>query len=450
MAACRWFGVLCTLFILTSNAQSQTYVLAENNKPGDCFRVRLEMKLHGEMRVSRGGKQVPLKLQAQSGHDFWERTLSIGKESYPDKSCRYYDRARAVIDRERDHSDRTLRTERALIVAQRVKDHLTVYSPAGPLTREELELTAEHFDTLALSGLMPDKPVAIGGTWRISNQVAQALCSFEGLTEQTLECKLEDVKDDMGRIRLSGTGKGIELGALIKLKLEGSLQFDLKSKRIVAVEWTQHDERDQGPASPTANIDTTINITRSAVDQPGSLSDVAIVSVPDGFDPPPPLLQVEFHDPKGQFDFLAAREWQTVVHGEDHTVLRLMDAGEFVAQVTITPWTSAERGKHLSPDEFKKAMEETPGWQMEQELQASEMPTDAGRWIYRLSTQGQLDGDKVLQNFYLVAGPDGQQVVLAVTLPPKEADRVANRELSLVSSIMFPAAKTDSSKPKEP
>ncbi|HEV8061323.1 MAG TPA: hypothetical protein VGP68_15700, partial [Gemmataceae bacterium] len=295
-----------------------------------------------------------------------------------------------------------------------------------------------------------DKPVAIGGTWRISNQVAQALCSFEGLTEQTLECKLEDVKDDMGRIHLSGTGKGIELGALIKLKLEGSLQFDLKSKRIVAVEWTQHDERDQGPASPTANIDTTINITRSAVDQPGSLSDVAIVSVPDGFDPPPPLLQLEFHDSKGQFDFLAAREWQTVVHGEDHTVLRLMDAGEFVAQVTITPWTSAERGKHLSPDEFKKAMEETPGWQMEQELQAAEMPTDAGRWIYRLSTQGQLDGDKVLQNFYLVAGPEGQQVVLAVTLPPKEADRVANRELSLVSSIMFPAGKTDSSKPKEP
>ncbi len=179
-------------------------------------------------------------------------------------------------------------------------------------------------------------------------------------------------------------------------------------------------------------------------------SDVAIVSVPDGFDPPPPLLQLEFHDLKGQFDFLAAREWQTVVHGEDHTALRLMDSGEFVAQVTITPWTSAERGKHLSPDEFKKAMDETPGWQMEQELQASEMPTDAGRWIYRLSTQGQLDGDKVLQNFYLVAGPDGQQVVLAFTLPPKDADRVATRELSLVSSIMFPAAKADSSRPKQP
>jgi hypothetical protein len=441
MSASRWLGVLVGLVMSAPIAQAQTYVLAENNRPGDCFRVRLEMKLQGEMRVTRNGRQVPLKLQALSGHDFWERTLSVGKESYPDKSCRSYDRAHAVIDRERDHSDRSLRNERSLIVAQRVKDHSTVYCPLGALTRDELELTAEHFDTLAISGLLPDKPVAIGATWRIANSAAQALCSFEGLTEQSLECKLEEVKEDSARIRLSGLGKGIELGAMIKLKLEGVLQYDMKSKRIVAVEWVQHDERDQGPASPAATIDTTINITRSAVDQPGSLSDIAIVSVPDGFDPPAALLQLEFHDPKGRFDYLAAREWQTVVNGEEHTVLRLMDSGEFVSQVTITAWTTAEKGKHLSPDEFRKAMEETPGWQMDQELQASEMPADGGRWIYRLSTQGQLDGDKVLQNFYLVAGPDGQQVVLAFTLPPKDADRVATRELSLVSSLSFRAAK---------
>jgi hypothetical protein len=450
MAACKWLGVMFVLIISSRGADAQTYVLAENNRSGDCFRVRLDMKLQGEMRITRNGRQVPLKLQAQSIHDFWERSLSVGKDGYPDKSCRSYDRARAVIDRERDHSDRTLRTERSLIVAQRSKDHLTVYSPSGPLTREELELTAEHFDTLAISGLLSDKPVAVGATWHVSNAVAQALCSFEGLTEQNLECKLEDVKNDMARVQLSGTGKGIELGAMIKVKLEAAIQFDLKTKRIVAVEWTQHDERDQGPASPASTIETKLNITRSAVDQPGSLSDVAIVSVPDGFEPSPALLQLEFHDAKGRFDYQAAREWETVVQGDEHTVLRLMDAGAFVAQATITGWTAAEKGKHLSPDEFRKAMDETPGWQMERELQASEMPTDGGRWIYRLSTQGQLDGDKVLQNFYLVAGPDGQQVVLAFTLPPKEADRVANRELSLVSSIVFPAGKPEASGAKQP
>ena len=448
MSASSWLGVMFSVLTAASATQAQTYVLAENNKAGDCFRVRLEMKLQGEMRVTRGGRQVPLKLQAQSGHDFWERTLSVSKEAFPDKCCRSYDRARAVIDRERDHSDRTLRPERSLIVAQRAKDHLTVYSPSGPLTRDELELTAEHFDTLAISGLLPDKPVAVGSSWKLSNAAAQALCSFEGLTEQALEGKLEDVTNDMARIRLSGTGKGIELGALIKLKLDGVVQFDMKSKRVVAVEWNQQDERDQGPASPASTINTTILITRSAVEQPGSLSDVAIVSIPDGFEPPAPLLLLESHDVKGRFDYLAAREWQTVANGVEHTVLRLMDAGEFVSQVTITPWTTAEKGKHLSPEEFKKAMEETPGWQMEQELQASEMQADGGRYIFRLSTQGQLDGDKVLQNFYLVAGPDGQQVVLAFTLPPKEADRVATRELSLVSSLTFPGGKPTGGSPR--
>ena len=62
---------------------------------------------------------------------------------------------------------------------------------------------------------------------------------------------------------------------------------------------------------------------------------------------------------------------------------------------------------------------------------------DGGRWIYRISALGQLDGNKVLQNFYLVAGPDGQQVVVAFTMTPKQADRLGTRDLSLAVSIDF-------------
>ena len=101
MGACRWLGVLFGVMASATLARAQTYVLAEDNRAGDCFRVRLEMQLQGEMRVARNGRQVPLKLQAQSGHDFWERTLNVGKESYPDKlsllrSCPRCHRSRAT------------------------------------------------------------------------------------------------------------------------------------------------------------------------------------------------------------------------------------------------------------------------------------------------------------------------------------------------------------------
>ena len=51
---------------------------------------------------------------------------------------------------------------------------------AGCLTREELDVT-DHFDTLAVTGMLPTKEVAIGETWKLGNVAAQALCHFQGL-----------------------------------------------------------------------------------------------------------------------------------------------------------------------------------------------------------------------------------------------------------------------------
>jgi hypothetical protein len=114
-----------------------------------------------------------------------------------------------------------------------------------------------------------------------------------------------------------------------------------------------------------------------------------------------------------------------------------MERGDFIAQVTITPWTAAEKGKHLSAEEFKEAMARTPGWEPDTELQAGEVPTDDSRWIYRLSALGKMDEETVVQNFFLVAGPEGDQVVLAFTMTPKQADRLGTRDLSLAGSIAF-------------
>jgi hypothetical protein len=51
-----------------------------------------------------------------------------------------------------------------------------------------------------------------------------------------------------------------------------------------------------------------------------------------------------------------------------------------------------------------------------------------------------MDGLAVVQNFYLVAAPGGEQVVLAFTMTPKQADKLGARDLSLVGSLDVPAA----------
>jgi hypothetical protein len=443
MSAWRLMMVAVGLIGLApASRAAEMYPLAETVQPGDCVRVQLEMKLNGELRVQRLDKTEKLELKAVGSHDYPERILSVGKDGVPDKTARVYETAKATITVGGSSSERTLRDDRRLIVAQRFKEQGLVYSPAGALSRTEADLTSEHFDSLTVVGVLPGKAVAVGDTWKIANTVVQALCSFEGVTEHSLSGKLDEVKDDVATFTVSGNAAGIEQGALVKMEVTAKGRFDLKTKRLVALEWTQKEERDAGPVSPASTVTTTNTLKRTPIDQPEKLSDVALVSVPDNFTPPALITQLELHDPKDRYELLYPREWVIVSATDEHQVLRLLDRGDFICQATISPWTAAEKGQHLSVDDFKTAMYESAGFELKKELQAGEVPSDEkGRWVYRLSTLGELEGVEVMQNFYLIAAPNGEQVVISFTMTPKQADKLGARDLSFVGGMDVPAVK---------
>jgi hypothetical protein len=440
MAGWRMIGSLLVVFA-ASGASAQEYNLTNKIDVGSCWRTTLAMDLKGEIRIARNGQRVPLKLSASARHEFMERLLADGSDGMPGKTARVYERAAADIRVDGDRSLRSLRPERRLVVAQRPRERFQVYSPAGPLTREELELTAEHFNTLAVGGLAPGKAVAVHETWKVSSPVAQALCGFEGLTEQTLFCKLTEIKDKTAHVTISGTATGIDLGALVKLTIEGSLDFDLAAGQWKHFEWKQKDDRDQGPVSPISASEATFVADKKAIDRPEALSEENLGAIPQGFDAPTACLQLELKNPpppKLQFTLLYDREWQKVSQTDEHVVFRLLERGDFIAQATITPWTKAEKN-HMTPAEFQQAMAATPGWEQDEETQSEEVPAaEKGYWIYRIAASGELDGVRTLQIFYLVACGDGRQVVVAFTLAPKQASKLGARDLDLVGNLRFP------------
>jgi hypothetical protein len=439
MFAWRVFGAIMVVAAVVPAGSAQTCTLAEAVLVGDCFRIKLETKLAGEMRFQKASGSVPIKEEMTAQHEYPERVLQVAAAGMVQKTARVYETVKATFVVGGDRFEKNLRGERKLLVAQRNEDQAIVYCPSGSLTRSELQLTGDHFDTLCLPQLLPGKEVSVGGTWKVPAAAVQAACGFEGLTEHGLTGKLDSVADGVAVFSLSGTATGIDVGALVKTKIEATGRFDIKAKRIVAVEWKQRDERDQGPVSPTTTAETTITLSRQQIEQPESLSAVALVSVPDGLSVPPPLLQLDYRDPQGRFSMLHGREWQMVGETKEHIVLRLMDRGDFVAQVTITPWTSAGKGSHLSAEDFKSKMNDAGGWQAEQELQAGEVQGQEGRWVYRLSEMGQMDGVPVLQNFYLVAAPGGEQVVVVFTMTPKKVEKLGARDLSFIGGLEVPA-----------
>jgi hypothetical protein len=410
------------------------YTLAEKPAVGECFRVGIDMTLTGELRVVVEGKPAPLKRVVTARHAYHERLLA------DQKAARFYETATSTDMVAGYKSTRELRPERRLVVARRADDVLTCFCPAGPLTGDELELAAEHFDSLAVTGLLPGKEVAVGGTWKIDNATAQAVCQFEALVKHDLTGKLVEVKDGAAWFEVAGPAEGIELGAPVSLTVTAKGKFDLLTKRLVRLEWKQKEKRGQGPASPESESEVSATLTREPAEKPKDLTDVALVGVPNG-DTPADLLMLTHADPKARFTLAHGRDWHHVGGEGNQSIFRLIDRGEFVAQATFTVWDSAQPGKHISPDEFERTMANTPGWEVEEVLEKSEVPTDGGKWAYRITARGAMDGVPVVQNFFVVTAPSGEQVVIAFTMKPGAVSKIGSRDVGLIGGIEFPKQK---------
>jgi hypothetical protein len=439
MTKYRSLACVLALLTLTGGARAQAYALVESPLADAYFHIELAMSLNGELRVQQEGKTLTLKQTATARHDYVERILEAGKV-LADKSARIYQAAAADITADREKSSRVFRGDRRFIVAQRLKDQTMAYCPLGTLTREELELT-DHFDTLSLPGLLPGREVKIGESWKIANAAAQTLLDLDGLIGQDLTCKLEKVTGGTAHVSVTGSAAGIDMGASVKMKIDGTYQFDLKARRIIALEWKQNDQREPGPISPGFQADIVTRVARTPVEAVAELNDFALVKIPSGKEPPEKLTRLYYGDPQGRYELVHGRDWHLVGRSNQQLVMRLMERGDFLAQLTVTPYRKTTPGNHISEEDFKGAIAQAPGWDAENVEKGSVVPSPGGYWIYRIGASGTLNNVKAVQYFYLVAGSQGDQVVLTFTMAPAQAQKLGTRDVELVRSLTFPSRK---------
>ncbi len=126
--------VSACMLAITSVSWGQTYNLSEEPKTGESFRLNMETNLIGVMKIKKDDRKSQMQLSAKNEHTFVEKVLATQKGVIR-KSARFYDKSLCIALVGNDKTERSLRDDRRLIVAQRIADNLTCYSPAGPLTR---------------------------------------------------------------------------------------------------------------------------------------------------------------------------------------------------------------------------------------------------------------------------------------------------------------------------
>ncbi len=437
------FCALTCLFS-TSVLQAQSVNLTEAPLDNRCVRNELTMTLEGTITVKQNDKDLTFPHRATAKHVYVERFLEV-KDGVADKAARFYSTAESAIRFNNNPADQhSLREPRAFMVAQRTKDKIVSFSPKGALTRAEVELT-EHFDTMAVSGLLPGKMVEVGKTWTIPNRVALALCDLEGLLQHDLEAKLESILGDIAHVKIVGKAQGVDQGAEVSILINAHFDFDAKQQRIVALQWKQSDDRKQGPISPAISADMTIKLTRTPIETPEQLSDNALVPIPATGAVPSELTNIIHQDAKKRFTLSYPRDWH-VVSDSAQLVMRLIDRGDLISQVTVSPWKKADLTSVMKLDAFAELMAKTPSWQEDKEIERRVVNMKGLHTVYRVASSGLLstgsaEGARTVQYFYLIVGNRGEQMIVTFSMTPQQVQRFGDRDLELVRDLVFPEAR---------
>ena len=128
----------------------------------------------------------------------------------------------------------------------------TLFSPVGALTREELDLVDAPASSLVMDELLPESPVAVGGTWKHSQAAIMALLGLEAVSFAEVHSVFDEVKSGVARISAAGTVQGGVGGVATEIELKIKYNYDLKAQRITWLALLIKEKRAIGHVRPAS------------------------------------------------------------------------------------------------------------------------------------------------------------------------------------------------------
>lgn len=418
--------------------------LSESASDKRTFHVSIRMDLDGQLQAALGDtKAVAMKLTGQARLSYHERRLSsLGRDAADFRGLRIYDQAgfhSQVADRV---TDTRLRDDFRRIIAEGQPDGVRLHSTFGPLTYEELELIRPPVDSLTALALLPSDRVEVGEKWDAPLWVLQFLTAVEAVEKGTLKCTFESLKNDSAKVTFTGEVQGGILGAGSEIKVTGHYLYDIQQHCLTHLELTQTETRSVGAVSPGLKVTATATLDRKPAMHP-ALGDQEVEAVPREPKPESLLLSLEAAD--WGIKLYHDRLWHLFHQGSTVAVLRLMDKGSLVAQCNVSPIGPAPVGKHIGEQQFQEDVQKAIGADFQRIEKAEVIPTRDKRFLFRVVAAGEASQKtskgvtKVPVNwiYYLIANPEGRQMVLVFTVENTLIERLQNRDVNLALGVDF-------------
>ena len=331
-----------------------------------------------------------------------------------------------------------LREEVSVLVAERRRHEgpVVVVSPAGPLTRAELQVVQAVGDPLALAEILPSGPVAAGRSWRVGEAAARGISEYDVITANTLDATLESFDEERARVRLQGRIEGSLQGAQGLMTCDGVLTFDRRKGWIDRLELNRNESRRPGPIEAGLDVKSTMTMTRAAEPAPATLNDTDLSRLSLEINARSErLLQAA---PDGKAFLLHDRHWHVFWDDPKLVVLKRLDGQRVVAQCNLVVGPQAGRGRHQDPAKFRDEVRRVLDRRFVQLIGEGEVAGDpAGGFRFKVGVQGREGDLGVVWYYYLVASPGGDQLVVTYTLAAQDAQAFGEQDQEMIGTLRW-------------
>jgi hypothetical protein len=377
-------------------------------------------------------RRVPLKAEAQLSYE------EVPLASSGDR-LRALHRTTVVVDAEKKRTVRTLRESvRFIRVGASSPSKLHLFSPAGPLTAEELRMLEAPADPYLYDRLAGPSAPQVGASWEVPAELVQALFWLDSVEQPSLRVSVEEADAEKIVLRLAGQARGDFLAAPATLTVDGRFEYDLAQGLYRRVELDIQEVKAPGPVE--AGLEGTLRLVlKRSRGTAKWLQERTVRALAAGGAEASADYLVYDH-PEGIYRLFYSRRWR--LHGADRStlVLKWIEGRSLVGQCNVRVAHRASPGTHVDPERFREQIVQALARYQPQIVQQGEVPSESGLWTYRLSLAGiQAGGEPLLWHYYVVAGRDGQHVLFIFAVPAAQAERFAAADLALVQSIQMPA-----------
>src|SRR5205085_685633 len=151
----------------------------------------------------------------------------------------------------------------------------TLFSPSGPLTRDELDLIDVSGNSLLLYSLLPEGEVSVADTWKPNADVLAPFLGLDAVGHTDVESALSSVENGVATIESHGHVDGAIGGVATEIEIKAKCLMDMKTRQITRFGLAIKEKRSIGHVAPGLDVVARVRLKFSPVESSERLSEKA-------------------------------------------------------------------------------------------------------------------------------------------------------------------------------